>query len=482
MTEITPPGIATPEFATAEIIARLRAAVGGPVLVSTDGDYPAEVAGFNLAQVHSPAVVVAATNAADVAATVRIAATAGLPITVIGSGHGDIPTVTTGILLTTRRIIGVELDSVGRTARVGAGATWHDVMALTNPAGLAPLAGSAPAVGVGGYLLGGGLGPIGRTVGFSSDHVRAFEIVCADGNLHTATAQQEPDLYWALRGGKGGFGVVTAVTVELLELPSIYGGGEYYRAAEIPALLRAYQALVNSGLPDELSTSVAVLRLPDRPALPPPLRGQTVGHLRVGYVGDRADRAGWAAAAERLLEPLRAAVRPPFLGAVRELPYADIGTIHNDPTRPSAHATAGMLLNELSSATIEAILSVAGPAAATPLAIVEIRHLGGAFAPSAVRDAVSGREAGFGIWVSGAPMAPGVDRRVISATADAVRGVLGAVAPWSTGGVQINFCGSANTADEASRAWPTGIAVELAGIRRRYDPNGLFQYFPGSTR
>ena len=476
-------GDSTLDANTLDVVAALRATVDGLVLTSTDDGYAAEVSGFDLSQVHHPHVVVAAASAADVEATVRAAAAARVPITVVGSGHGDIPTVTTGILLNTRRINSVSVDIAARTARVGVGATWHDVLAIAAPAGLAPVCGSAPAVGVGGYLLGGGIGPIGRTVGFSSDRVRAFELVCADGDLRTATAQEDPDLYWALRGGKGGFGVVTSVTVDLLVLPSIYGGGEYYPAAEIPALLRAYQVLAKSAVPNELSTSVAVLRMPDIPVLPPPLRGQTVAHLRVGYVGDPADRAAWAATAEGLLRPLRAVVGKPLLGAIGELPYADIGTIHNDPTMPSAHATAGILLNELDPATIEAILEVAGPGVNTPLAIVEIRHLGGAFAaPGAPRDAVSGREAAFGMWVSGAPMSPGFDPAVMSTTSAAVRGVLEAVRPWSAGVVQINFCGAVNTADEASRAWPADITDTLAGIRRRYDPDTLFPYVPGSSR
>ena len=466
-----------------DVVAALRQAVDGAVLTPSDDGYSAEIAGFDLSQVHHPQVVVAATTAADVQGTVQVAAVAHLPIVVIGSGHGDIPAVTTGILLNTRKINSVTIDIAGRTATVGVGASWHDVLAIATPAGLAPLGGSAPAVGVGGYLLGGGMGPIGRTVGFSSDHVRAFEIVCADADLRTVTAQDDPELFWALRGGKGGFGVVLSVTVELLELPSIYGGGEYYPAAEIPALLRAFQVMVSSVVPDELSTSVAILRLPDIPQLPPPLRGQTVAHLRVGYVGDPADRAGWAAAAERLLQPLRAAVGAPLLGAIGELPYADIGSIHNDPTVPSAHATAGILLSALDQHTIEAILDVAGPGVQAPLAIVEIRHLGGAFAAAAgPRDAVSGREAGFGVWVSGTPMAPDVDPAALSATAAAVRGVLDVVRPWSTGAVQINFCGSVNTAEEAAGAWPAGITDRLAGIRRRYDPDALFPYVPGSVR
>jgi FAD/FMN-containing dehydrogenase len=461
-----------------QALSELREVVKGLVLTPADDQYRAEVSGFDLAQSHIAPIAVSAIDSADVSATVRIAAASGLPITVLGGGHGDIPTVTEGILLTVRRINTVELDASEQTARVGVGATWHDVLAVAAPAGLAPLCGSAPAVGVGGYLLGGGLGPIGRTFGFSCDHVLSFEIVCADGDLRMVTDKSAPDLFWALRGGKGGFGVLIAATVNLLELRSIYGGGEYYAAAEIPALVRAYQQFVSAAVPESMTTSLAILRLPDLPLLPPPLRGQTVAQLRVGYVGSGD---GAAAEAELLLAPLRAAVSKPLLGAVGELPYAEIGTIHNDPTVPSAHATAGMLLREFEPATAEALLAVAGPEVTTPLAIVEIRHFGGAFARTGgPADAVSGRDAGFGVWVSGAPLSADFDEDTMARAASAVRGVLDAIAPWSTGAVQINFCGSENTAEEAAGAWSADTAARLADIRRHFDPDGLFPFVPGS--
>lgn len=462
-----------------QVLADLRSAVTGPVLTPTDADYRPEVSGFDLSLQHSPPVVVCAAAVDDVCATVRVAAANGLPIAVLGSGHGDFPAVTEGIMLSTRRLAAVEVDTDGRTAHVGAGATWHDVMAQTAGLGLAPLCGSAPAVGIGGFLLGGGLGPISRTYGFSSDHVVSFDIVDASGEARKVSASQEPDLFWALRGGKGGFGVVTAATIRLLELTAVYGGGEYYEAADIPGLLRAYQAFVDAGVPDELSTSIAILRLPDLPMLPPPLRGRTVIQLRVGYVGDGPDRG---AEAELLLAPLRAASGSPLLGKVGELPYAEIGTIHNDPTVPSAHATGGTLLHRLAPETVDAILAVAGPDVASPLAIVEIRHFGGAIGPvKGPRDAVSGREAAFGMWVSGV-FPPGSDQAAISATRAAVRGVIDAVAPWSTGSVQINFCGSVNTAREAALAWPAEVSDRLAVLRQRYDPHQVFPYVAGSSR
>src|SRR5258707_5593129 len=224
---------------TQNAIESLRTAVAGPVLTPEQDGYAAEVSGFEMAVEHAPAIAVGATDTDDVVATVRTAAGAGIPITVVGLGHAAVPAVTTGILLNTSRMTDVTLDVGARTARVGAGATWHDVMEVATPIGLAPVCGSSPGVGVAGYLLGGGLRPIGRTVGFSADHVRSFEIVGADGELRTVSAERDPDLFWALRGGKGGFGVVTAVTVDLLGLASLYGGREVFPGGGIVALFRA---------------------------------------------------------------------------------------------------------------------------------------------------------------------------------------------------------------------------------------------------
>ena len=235
------------------MLAALRSRVAGPVLTPPDEGYAAEVSGSNLAVIHRPPIAVGAADADDVSATVQIAVEAGLPIFLINSGHAEIPPVTGGILLATRRLDDVRVDVAARTASVGAGATWHDVVEPAAAAGLAPLCGSAPAVGVAGFLVGGGLGPLSRTFGFSADHVRSFDVVCADGALRTVSADSDPDLFWGLRGGKGGFGVVTAAVVELLELPAIYGGGQYYATADVPALLRAYQAFADETLPYELT-------------------------------------------------------------------------------------------------------------------------------------------------------------------------------------------------------------------------------------
>ena len=253
------------------------------------------------------------------------------------------------------------------------------------------------------------------------------------------------------------------MTVDLLPEPELQAGGWFYGAADIPAVVAGYQRWVTSGpecVPDQLSTSLAILRPPDLPTTPEALRGRTVAHLRVAFVGGPGE-------AEPFLAPLRA-LGTPILGGVEPLPYGRLGTIHGDPTTPAAHAAGGLLLRELTSGTVAALESKAGPTVHTPLGIVEIRHLGGVLAAS-TNDAVGGRDAAFGLWVSSQPYCPDETSDSGAQAAAAVRGVLDAVAPWSTGGAQVNFSGAVNTPAEMAAGWNPATARQLAAVRRSYD-------------
>jgi FAD/FMN-containing dehydrogenase len=203
------------------------------------------------------------------------------------------------VLITTGRMDGVEIDPAARTARVAAGAHWQQVVDAATPVGLAPLNGSSAKVGVTGYVLGGGLSPtMGRTYGWAADHVRAIEVVTADGTWRRATPTDEPHLFWALRGAKGNFGVVTAIEIDLFPVTTYFGGGLFYAGEHTAAVLHAYREWITTA-PDELNSSVALLRLPPLPEVPEPLRGRLVVHVRVCHLGSVSD-------GERLVAPLRA--------------------------------------------------------------------------------------------------------------------------------------------------------------------------------
>ena len=376
----------------------LRSAVRGPVLTAGDAEYAADAGGYNLAVVHEPDVIVEATSSADVAATIGWAAEHGLPVAVQATGHGATERMTDGVLINTRRMQDVQVDREGRTARVGPGVKWKSLLAQTVPHGLVGLCGSSSDVGIVGFTLGGGLPILGRALGFAADRVRSIEVVTPDAQIRTVDAEHDPDLFEVLRGGKGNFGVVTALEFELIPLPEFYGGGLIYPGADAEAVLTAFRGWL-ADLPDEACPSIALLRLPDAPFVPEPLRGQFVVHLRFAYAGSKED-------GDRLLAPMRA-VSHVIMDTAGPMGYEQIDLVNLDPPDPLPYEEGGALLADVDDAAQAAFLDAVGPGAQTPLLMVELRPLGGALArPSAVRDAVSGRDARWGVLGIGVLVPP----------------------------------------------------------------------------
>jgi FAD/FMN-containing dehydrogenase len=432
--------------------------IAGPVLRPADPGYAAELAAFNTAFTLRPGLVVGATCEADVVAAVTMAAADGLPVATKGTGHGVTADVAAPVLVSTRRIDAVTVDARARTARAGAGATWAQVVAAAAEHGLAPLCGSSTAVGVAGYTLGGGMGLLGRRYGFAADHVRRLRLVTADGRPHEIDADRAPELFWALRGaGKSGFGVVTELEFELFPVTRLYGGGILLPGTAAGDLLHAWRDWA-PGLPEEASTSVAVVRLPSDPALPAPLRGRTVTHLRYAHLGSREE-------AEGLLAPMRA-VAAPLVDGVGELPYAEIDAVHQDPTDPRAVHEGGSALRALAAEAVDALLAAAGPDVDSPLTMVELRWMGGALArPAPVPNVVAGRTAACSLYAYGALVEP--DTLAVRAAVD---GVVDALEPWSLGGALTNFAG----AESPGALWSRTDRARLRVLQRAVDPDGMF--------
>jgi FAD/FMN-containing dehydrogenase len=449
--------------ARVRFVAPLAAEVQGPVLVPGDDGYADEVAPFNLAMTPRPAVVVGATCAADIASAVRFATGRGLPVGVQATGHGAVAPMEGGLLVSTRRMTTVRIDPPARTATIGAGVRWRDVIPPAAVHGLAPLNGSSPGVGAVGYIVGGGLPVMGRTFGFAADRVRAFEVVTADGSIHSADVEHEPELFWALRGGKGNVGIVTELVTDLVPVRRLYGGGLFYPGSAAPAVLAAYREWTAT-VPDTMSSSLALLRLPPTPEVPEPLRGQFVVHLRVAFVGDTTD-------GERLVAPMRSAA-PVLIDAVFDMPYTDVGSIHRDPEGPLPVYDRGTLLRELSPDAIQALLAVAGPDVDTPLTIVQQIHLGGALAAApAVPSAIGARDAAFAVYVVGALAPP-----VAAAVPAAAEAAMIALRPYSTGGTLVNFHGAPGDAADRARPWPPTTYSRLRRAKATYDPGNVFAY------
>jgi FAD/FMN-containing dehydrogenase len=442
-------------------ISALADSVQGPVLRPDDTGYAEEVAAFNLARRHTPDVVVVPESAEDVSAAVRWAGEHGLPVGVQATGHGAVVPITDGLLISTRGLGELTIDPERRTARVGAGVKWRRVLDAAAEHGLAGLCGSTSDVGVVGYTLGGGLPVLGRAYGFSSDHVRSFDVVTPDGRIHHVETGDGSELDWALRGGKGNVGVVTSMEVELLEIKNIYGGGIFWPGALAPTLLTVF-AEWSASLPEDFSASIGLLRLPPLPEVPEPLRGQFTVHLRVAYLGDDAE-------GDRLLAPMRE-VSPPLIDMVGRMPYTELDRIHMDPDHPVPFEEGGILLRELGPDTIEAILEQAGPEARCPLLLVELRLMGGALAGDRA-DAVGGRDSAYALFAVGALMPP-----IADAVLPAVRQVVAAMAPWSTGGTLVNFHGIPGDATDRARPWSGPTFERLQRAKATYDPANLLRF------
>ncbi len=436
----------------------------GDVLTPGMPGFNAAVAPFNRATSHRPDAVLVAADVSDVVAGIRAAVRHGRRVAVQATGHGAAATGPGTLLVSSRLLNDVQIDPAARTATVGAGTIWQQVLDAAAPHGLAALCGSAPHVGVVGYTLGGGLGPVARTFGFAADHVLAMDIVTADGTLRTVSSDHEPDLFNALCGGGGAFGVVVAMTFRLFDLPTLYAGGAFYSLDVARTVLHHWREWCLD-LPDEVSTSVARENLPPDPGLPEPLRGRAVVHLRYAHVGDPVRGAA-------LVRPLLE-VAPPMLVTLEEIPYAAVGSVHADPVQPMPAVEGGLLLRELPGAAIERFLEVTSPGAAgLPLGVTEIRLLGGALDRPPHVNAVAGRGAAFHVHPIAVPAGPGD----VVAAEEGVRAVHEQLHAWTDGGVLMNFAGAAGPATRAAlhRTWGDAAYAGLSALRDRVDPSRVF--------
>ena len=331
----------------------LRAAIAGQVFVPGQAGYDQARQAWNLAVDTRPAVVVVAESAADVAQAVRYARARGMRIAPQGTGHGAVPLEPLGdaMLLRTTRMRQVRIDPATRTARAEAGAVWADVTVPAGQHGLAALAGSSPDVGVTGYTLGGGLGWLARRYGLAANSVTAAELVTPGGDLVRADAGHEPDLFWAVRGGGGSIGVVTALEMRLYPVGELYAGDLFFpiaRAAEVLHAWREWTATV----PDEVTSLAHLLRFPPLPELPEPLRGRAFAIVEAAYLGD-------ADAGAELTGPLRR------LGPERDtfamIPAPALGQLNMDPGQPVPGQGDGAFLADFPAAAIDALIAVAGP-------------------------------------------------------------------------------------------------------------------------
>lgn len=355
---------------------------------------------------------------------------------------------------------GIRIDPQARTARVEAGVVWLDVVRAAARHGLAALAGSSPDVGVAGYTLGGGVSFLGRKYGLAASHVLAAEVVTADGRLVRADSDHEPGLFWALRGGGGSFGVVTALEFRLLPFTEAYAGVLWYPIERGSEVLHTWSELTRGEIPDELTTVGRFLNLPPIPAIPEGIRGKSFVIVEAYHLGDPAQ-------ADELLAPLRAL--GPVNDTIATVPVPALSHLHMDPEQPVPGAGDGMLTGRLPGEAIDAFTRAAGPDGAFPLLSVELRHLGGELArPRPGHGALACLDADYALYAVGMTPIPDL---AIPVTAQ-VEAVKSALAPWAAQQMYLNF---AETRRPAAQFWTEQAYQRLRRIKATVDPGDMIR-------
>ena len=445
------------EYATLTKRNRIDGLLVGP----QDPNWDAARQAWNLAADQRPAAVALPDSARDVADIVEFAKQTGYRIAPQGTGHNAHPLgdLSDTILLKTSRMTGVTIDPVARRARVRAGALWADVTAAAGEHGLAPLAGSSPDVGVVGYSLGGGISWLGRKYGLAANSVLAIEIVTADGEILRADRVQEPDLFWALRGGGGNFGVVTELEMALYPVSELYAGWliwDIERAAEV---LKTWTEWTKT-VPDEVTSIGRILQLPPIPDIPEPLRGRRLVVVEAAILSGPAER-------NALLAPLRALA--PEMDTFEVIPASALNRLHQDPDHPVPGFGDHMLLGGAPADAIDALVGVAGADSGSPLLSVELRHLGGALGrPEPEAGALSHIDAEYAMFAVGMAM----DEQMGAAVKAHLSVVKDALAPWDAGREYLNF---AERATDVSRLFNGDAYGRLQKVKAEYDPGDMFR-------
>jgi hypothetical protein len=346
----------------------------------------------------------------------------------------------------------VDVDPGAGTAWVGAGAQWRDVIEAAAPYGLAPLSGSMPGVGAVSYTLGGGIGLMARRYGFAADHVTRLELVTVDGSLLTVSEHEEPDLFWALRGGGGSFGIVTGLEMALMPVARLVGGGLMFDLGETPEVVSTWLQWT-AAMPSEMTSAMTTLEVSER----------HMAHVQIAYLGSAAE-------ADELVAPLRA-LKPAYDG-LREVPYRRSDTVFSEPDQPHAYVGDNVLLRAIDEERLRDAIATSAPEPGRSVrCIISVRHLGGALStPPRVPNAVSHREAMYLLCVVGV-VAPTTTSN--AANARALQDEL--LAGWSgtAVGSSPNFTFGRSDQRAAAELFDAERRDRLLQLARKYDPAGL---------
>ena len=453
--------IGAPEAARRERRLKLiRERIAGQIVSETEEGWNAARQAWNLAAAQRPPLVAFPETTHDVVELVAFARGHGLRVAPQGTGHGAAPlgAIEDALLLKPSRMWDVAIDPGQRRARVGAGVMWGAVQRAAAAHGLAGLAGTSPEIGVVGYTLGGGLGWLARRHGLACNSVLAADVVIADGRLLHVDREHEPDLFWALRGGGGSFGIVTALEFALYPVGTLYAGALFWPQERAAEILDAWQAWT-AGVPDSVTSVGRLLNLPPVREIPVRLRGRSFVLVEAACLVAEGEGI-------ELLRPLREL--GPEIDTFAMLAPTELGALHMDPVAPTPAFIDGWLLGDLPPTAVDALVEAAGPGSGSPLLSVELRHLGGALADAAPEHgALASLDAGFAtVTIS---LAMNDNEAAMERHAAIVRAAL---APWEA---ERNYPNFAERSFNVSDLFSPTTCERLGRVKAQYDPGNLIR-------
>ena len=415
---------------------------------------------FNLLVDQRPVAIVRPLDEGDVIAAVRHARAHGLRVAPQSTGHnaGPLGPLDDTIVVDVGGLDDIAIDADARRVRVGAGVRWNEVTPALSELGLAALHGSSPDVGISGYSLGGGMGWLARKHGLQTNSVTALELVTADGHLVRADPVHEPELFWALRGGGGNFGVVTAIEFAVYPYPELHAGACFFPFARTREVLHAWHDLLAT-LPEEMMTWAAVLHLPPDPALPDALRGGSFVVVWGVFAGSEAE-------GRRLMAPVRGL--GPLMDTFAMVPPAALGELAMDPRDPLPFLSGHQLLDGVPAGGIDALVDAVGPEADATISMVQLRHMGGALARA---DADAGARATLPGSICAFSLGVAPDADTARATRATLRRIEASLAPYHVG----DYPNFVEEPTDARSFFDAGTWARLRDVKALYDPDDLFR-------
>jgi FAD/FMN-containing dehydrogenase len=437
----------------------------GDLLYPGDPEYDDARRVFNTMFDRRPAAIARCASERDVVAALAYAAGRGVPVSVRAGGHhaAGFSVIDNGVVIDVRGLKGVAVDPQTRTARVGAGLTWAELDAATQQYGLAVTGGRMSSTGVGGLTIGSGSGWLERAIGLTPDNVLGLRVVTADGRVVVANADENPDLFWALRGGGGNFGVVTEFTFQLMELgPIVRGGLRLYPLAQAAEVARVYTKVMAQA-PDQLCGGLAFISAPPAPFVPPEYVGKPAVAVVVLWAGPTEE-------ADAGLAPL-AALGEPIVDLVTDLPYVEVQQLLDAayPYGQLREYMASGFLEELDDFAIETLIDAAA-GFRSPVSAIVVQPMGGGYGRVA-NDAtpLAHRDAGWAyqllaVW---ADSSEDDEHRAWTRLVDARLQQQGEPASFP------NFVADLEPG-VMRRAYPAATLERLQAAKRAWDPTNVF--------